>query len=94
MARKSTKVREVRYDHESGDYVVVTLFVENIFAGMKAYAEGDTVWEWGVVARGTIYSTTYGDEQKVKRSLPYGFEKYEDALDCATNDNLSWSQFG
>jgi hypothetical protein len=87
----SKKAREARYEDElTGDYAVVTLFVEDIFTDPDEYEEGA---EWGVSARGKIYSENGEELRSVSVHLPYGFEKYEDALNCATDENLDWHEF-
>jgi hypothetical protein len=91
MVSTSQKAREARYEDElTGDYAVVVLFVEDIFTDTEEYDEGA---EWGVVARGTVYSESGDELRAVEVHLPYGFEKYEDALNCATDEDLNWHEF-
>ena len=91
MVSTSQKVREVRYDDErTGNFALAILFVEDIFTDPEEYEEGA---DWGIVARCIIFSENDEELHSVESHLPYGFAKYEDALDCATDENLNWHEF-
>lgn len=91
MVSTSKKAREARYEDKiTGDVANVTLFVEDIFTDTDEYEEGA---EWGVVARGAVYSEGGEKLREVEVHLPYGFAKFEDALDCATGVDLNWHEF-
>ena len=91
MVTKSTRAREVLYEDEAtGKSCLTLLFVEDIFTNPDEY---DPTYKWGVVARGILYSESDEEEGNIERHLPYGFEKYEDALECATDPNLDWHEF-
>lgn len=91
MVGTSKKAREARYeDKTTGAVADVALFVEDIFTDTDEYEEGA---EWGVVARGAVYAEGGEKLHEVEVHLPYGFAKFEDALECATDENLNWREF-
>lgn len=91
MVSTSQKVREVLYEDEStGDSALALLFVEDIFTDPDEYAEGA---EWGVVARCQVYTADGEESHSVETHLPYGFAKFEDALECAADPDLNWHEF-
>lgn len=91
MVTQSTKAREVLYEDEAtGRSCLALLFVEDIFTNPDEY---DVSTPWGIVARGILYTASGEEDGNVESHLPYGFEKFEDALDCATDPNLDWTEF-